>query len=204
MASRVTLSGLTAATIASDPQEAIQKSYIDTYAAPGHMPASGYGLLAWSCDPCFLGQAFTTVASTAYFTKIYFPKTVTITALGVGVSTAGVTATGYHGLSLHDATGTLLAASTTDPALFTTLGWRSKAIASTVMQGGTFGWIGLLATTSTTRPAFAGGNSAGAGAILNGGGTRFGTKASQSSLVTFTVGGLSTLTTSGYIWAAAL
>lgn len=207
MASRVALSGINGATAASAAQEAIQKTYIDTYAAAGHWPISLQGLKAWTADGmhmAFGNTGFPAASGLTYYTKIYFPKTCTISTLGTHVEVAATTTSGYHGMGLHDASGTLLASTVGDSTLFMTTGWRTKAISPQTVQGGTYGWFSLLTLAAVTRPQLSGTNDAGLGNIINGGGKRFCVSAAGQTAITSFTPASATAPTAGYIWGAGL
>lgn len=69
----------------------------------------------------------------AFFARIFIPASHTITAIGLYVALAGtVGAGGENGFAVYDDNGNFIAATPTDNALWSAVGWRSKAFATPI------------------------------------------------------------------------
>lgn len=123
---------------------------------------SRWGLVAATAYPALLTGASTYATSFYSLQRVFVPAGVAIAGVAAVVRTAsGTTAsTGQTGFAVYEITNsttcTLAASTTTDATLFGTLGWRRKALGSTVaaQSVGREVYVGVACSVTATAPAF--------------------------------------------------
>lgn len=120
-------------------------------------PLSEYGI---HCTSVPLQTALSGVSMTSgkmFLTRVYVPANVVINKILFYVRTVGaLPGTATSGVAVYSDSGTLLG-SVLSNALFTTLGWRTATLSSTIASQSTarFVWIGMVSNFSTI-PAVSG------------------------------------------------
>jgi hypothetical protein len=116
--------------------------------APG--PAMGYPLsaygLAAATFPLEVGATPSTVAN-LFAARVWVPAGTALTGGATIVTTNPGTGSGEVRFAVWEDNGTLAGSSSTDAALFNTLGWRSAAFTTPVAASGSdrFVWVGFMA-----------------------------------------------------------
>lgn len=139
----------------------------DQRVTAGVPPLSRWGLLGATMQP-FLGGVLTTygvAASSVWWAhRCLVPAGTPITAVAVAVGTAGAgaAATGQNGLGVYEinqSTGVanLVSSTTTDAALFTSAGWRTKTLSAPIAAQATDREVLLagMVALATTAPKLA-------------------------------------------------
>lgn len=113
--------------------QAATKSYVDNTLSQIY-PISEYGLAAATGDILSFGGGSGIGSGTAFFARIYVPAGVTISALKIAVQSASTyTPNGNaNQLGLYDDNGNQLAVTPDDPNLWSTVGWHTGALPSTI------------------------------------------------------------------------
>lgn len=97
----------------------------------GVYPISAYGFSTAS-DNISVFKTTSALANT-FYARIFVPKGNAITTAGTIIPTAGtVGAGGLNGFAVYSDAGVLLGSTTTDDALWGTVGWRTKALSAPV------------------------------------------------------------------------
>lgn len=152
--------GSTGQVLTADPAQSAGAKW-----APGGMDqafplANGYNIKAASGDPNGYFSVGTPGNGTIFCNRVWVPAGVSFDTLCIAIRDAGVHdgATVGNKLGLFDDTGTQLDATAEDPAIFTTKGWRVKALAGglqAAQTAGRFVYILPLHRGMTTSPNFA-------------------------------------------------
>ena len=112
-----------------------------------------YGWLVATAHPDDSTAALSMTSQTLWLCQCFILKTVTITTLSSYVGTAGATPTaGYNGYGIWAGNNslTLLGSTADDTTLWTTAGWRPKALqAAVTLTAGTSVWLGAIARCGT-------------------------------------------------------
>lgn len=118
--------------------------------APGPSPAD-QNLIAWNYDSENASSTNSLTLGTVFLHKVYLPAGVTITNLGLTVTTAGSALT-YARIALYNAAGTQLAISADQSSSWNSTGFKTNAlgVAQSITTSGYY-YIGVL-TTGTTAP----------------------------------------------------
>lgn len=120
--------------------------------------ARDYGLLAQSFSPELSAAGTAPATGVPWFTKIWIPRTITVSTIWLNVTVSGATLTaGANNAALYNSSGTQIAA-TADQSSAWASAASAKAMAVTtpvVIQGGptSFVWVGLK-SSGTTPAAF--------------------------------------------------
>ena len=130
----------------------------------GYYPLSGYGMHSASCAP---DTASGSSQLLSWMVRVWVASTLSISTVAVPVSTVGTVSTGgFNAFAIYSDDGTsLLGQTNDDDAFWTTVGWRTKALTSTIAASSTGRFVRVIINLQgwTTGPTVAG--------VLAGGGS---------------------------------
>lgn len=164
-----------------------------------------HGAVAWTQDPATATGGATSTGGTVYLMRIAVRQAMTITAIGLVVTTAGATlTTNQNFVGLYNSAGTLLATSADQTTAWGTIGYKSAAISQAVTPG--YYYVGIV-SNGTTPASFLRGNSQSSSALnfnLASGSGRFLSVAGPNTSLPASVTFGSAATDNNARWAALL
>jgi hypothetical protein len=133
-----------------------QDTRITTLTQSSWMP-SDYGILGWAYDPSSQLANMTMTTGLIYMAKVKLPAS-TVSALGVGMSTAGSGLTaGQSFMALYNNSGALLGQTADQAASWTTTGYKQAALVTPVVVTAGYYHVAIF-SNGTTPPGITRGN----------------------------------------------
>jgi len=123
-----------------------------------------HGMIAWTCDPYANSGSSTITTGTPFMSKIWIREPVTLSSIGISITTAGVALTvGQNFVGIYNAAGTRIAQSADQTAAWAGTGYVQAAMTAPVAVTPGAYFLTLL-SNGTTSPNLARGAVAGSGA----------------------------------------
>jgi hypothetical protein len=146
--------------LSADPASAMQaatKNYTDIADIDAQhtddYPLDQYGIAAATLHVDCVTTQTQVATKTLILARAYVPMNTPINGVAANVGTAGSTpgSTGASGFAVYTDAGVLVSSTVNDYTIFTTAGWRSKALPSqiTAQGAGRFVYVGMIPTCST-------------------------------------------------------
>jgi hypothetical protein len=129
--------------------------------ADGLLLPRHYALIAWTSSPFVATSSIVMSPTYTYLSKIFIPRTSTVSSITINVISAGTSLTSGSCLAgIYSSSGTLIAQTSDQSSVWNSTGIKTMALASPLsITGGEdiFVWVGLCAAnTSGSEPAFGG------------------------------------------------
>lgn len=124
-------------------------NYVSTY------PPQGYGFFAVSENPAVCAEPSSVGSGTVVCARVWVPANNVITNVSACVQIAGtVGGGGTNGFAVYTDAGSLVAQSTTDNTLWSSTGWKTKALSSSIaaQASGRFVYVCLLVVGYAADP----------------------------------------------------